>query len=210
MQVQVKSAFFQSFGGINFMDADFRKLGVSSLITNALGHRSLIATYSYADVIKTIYYLHAIGGDVLDDVNTLKLQLQDHPELKICSADTIEYVCQELRRPNSEVTTAKGVVHTINEHEMFNKVLPKLCKLGGVINVNGEHTMDYDGHIAENTKPDNARSYKKTEGYYPVICSINKLPVYMQNRKANTPESYGQLAVITKALNNAGQKTSCL
>lgn len=199
MQVQVNPTFFQSFGGINFMNADLRKLGVSSLITDALGHRSLIATYSYADVIKTIFYLHAIGGDVLDDVNTLKQQLQDHPELKICSADTIEYVSQELRCQSHEVTTDKGVVHTINEHEAFNKLLPKICKLGGVLDTSVGHTMDYDGHITENTKPDNARSYKKTEGYYPVVCSINKLPVYMQNRKANTPESYGQLAVITKA-----------
>ena len=199
MQVQVKPTFFQSFGGINFMDADLRKFGVSSLITGALGHRSPIATYSYADVIKTIFYLHAIGGDVLDDVNILKQQLKDHPELKVCSADTIEYVSQELRCQNSEVTTAKGVMHTINEHEMFNKLLPKLCKLGGVLNTTGGLTMDYDGHITENTKPDNACSYKKTEGYYPVVCSINKLPVYMQNRKANTPESYGQLEVITKA-----------
>ncbi len=147
MQVQVNPTFFHSFGGINFIDASLGKLGVSSLITGALGHRSLIATYSYADVIKTIFYLHAIGGDVLDDVNTLKQQLQDHPELKICSADTIEYVSQELRCPSSEVTTSKGVVHTINEHEMFNKLLPKLCKLGGVLDNTIGHTMDYDGHI---------------------------------------------------------------
>lgn len=199
MQVQVNPTFFQSFGGINFIDADLRKLGLSSLITGALGHRSLIATYSYCDVIKTIFYLHAIGGDVLDDVNILKQQVQDHPELKICSADTIEYVSQELRSQSREVTTSKGVVHTINEHEMFNKLLPKLCKLGGLLNNTLGHTMDYDGHITENTKADNARSYKKTEGYYPVLCSINKLPVYMQNRKANTPESYGQLDLIAKA-----------
>src|SRR5215210_1876343 len=199
MQVQVKPTFFQSFGGINFMDADLRKLGVSSLITGALGHRSPIATYSYADVLKPLLYFHAIGRDVLDQANILQQQLKDHPELKICSADTIEFVSQELRRQNREVTTAKGVMHTINEHEMFNKLLPKLCKLGGVLNTTGGLTMDYDGHITENTKPDNACSYKKTEGYYPVVCSINKLPVYMQNRKANTPESYRQLEVITKA-----------
>lgn len=199
MQVQVNPTFFQSFGGINFIDADLRKLGVSSLITDALGHRSLIATYSYADVIKTIFYIHAIGGDVLDDVNTLKQQLKDHPELKICSADTIEYVSQELRQQSKKVTTDKGVVHTINEHEMFNKLLPKICRLAEVLTSTDGYTMDYDGHITENTKVDNARSYKKTEGYYPVVCSINKLPVYMQNRKANTPESYGQLSVISKA-----------
>ena len=60
--------------------------------------------------------------------------------------------------------------------------------------------MDYDGHIIENNKLDNAFTYKKSEGYYPVLCSINKLPVYLQNRNGNTPESYNQKSSIAAAL----------
>ncbi len=60
--------------------------------------------------------------------------------------------------------------------------------------------MDYDGHIIENSKPDNATTYKYSEGYYPVVCSINKLPVYLQNRNGNTPESYNQKSIIATAL----------
>lgn len=128
MHVEVKPTFFQSFGGINFIDADYRKMRLSSLMTEFLGHRSPNALYSYADVIKAIFYLHAIGGDVLDDVSALQQQLSDHPQLCICSADTIEYVCQELCQPNRKIVTGKGIHHISNEHEGFNKLLAALCR----------------------------------------------------------------------------------
>ena len=70
----------------------------------------------------------------------------------------------------------------------------------GLLKQGEKHTMDYDGHIIENTKLDNAFTYKKSEGYYPVLCSINKLPIYLQNRKGNTPESYNQKNIIAAAL----------
>jgi len=33
---------------------------------------------------------------VLDDLNTLKEQIKDHPEPTVCSPDRVEYVCKEL------------------------------------------------------------------------------------------------------------------
>ena len=182
------------------MDADYRKMRLSSLITDYLGYCSLNALYSYSDIIKTVFYLRAIGGDVLDDVSALRQQLSDHPGLPVCSADTMEYVCQELQQPNGEIVTEKGVRHIINEHEGFNRLLSALCKQTGILQTGVGYTMDYDGHIVENNKPDNARNYKKTEGYYPVVCSINKLPVYIQNRNGNTPENYEQLHIIRNAV----------
>lgn len=200
MQVEVKQSFYQSFGGINFMEADYRRLGFSSLIAAHLGLRSLSAVYSYSDVIKTIFFTHSIGGDVLDDANTLRQQLQDHPTIKICSPDTIEYVCQQLRVPKQIITTDKGVVHQIVTHANFNRLLLALSLRGGIISTTGNYTLDYDGHIVENTKPDNARNYKQTESYYPVIGSINKLPIYIENRNGNTPENYRQLEILRQTL----------
>ena len=182
------------------MDSDFKKFGIGPLITEHLGFRRPTAFYSYSDVLKSLFYLHAVGGDVLDDLNTLRDQFKDHPELSVCSPDTVEYVSQELKQNNELIVTDKGVTHTVNQHDGFNKLLPALGKLGGLLNTKQYYTLDYDGHIVKNTKPDNAATYKKTEGYYPVVCSIDKLPVYMENRKGNTPESYRQLEIITKAI----------
>ena len=54
MQVQTNSSFYQSFGGLNFMDSDINKLKIPDLITKHLGLRSMYATYSYADIIKSV------------------------------------------------------------------------------------------------------------------------------------------------------------
>ena len=96
MQVQVKKPFYKSFGGINFMEADITAIGFSDIVSQNVGHHSIQAEYSYADLLKHIFYSKAIGGNVLDDLNTLKEQVQDHPQLKIASPDTIEYAFQEL------------------------------------------------------------------------------------------------------------------
>jgi hypothetical protein len=200
MQVVVKPTFYQSFGGINFLEADFARFDFLNLITEHLGSRSVKSEYSYADVIKHLYYMFSIGGDVLDDLNVLKSQLQDHPTLQICSPDTVEYVSNQLKTGTTETITDKGVKHEVNKHNGFNKLLPAISLRGGTLNKTDQYTLDYDGHIVENTKTDNARNYKMTESYYPVICSINKLPVYMENRNGNTPESYGQLPIIKSAI----------
>jgi Transposase DDE domain group 1 len=206
MQVVVNRTFHQSFGGINFLEADFTRLDFNSLITKHLGSRSVKAVYSYSDILKHLYYMFSIGGDVLDDLNILKEQLQDHPALHICSPDTFEYVSHQLKTATIENKTDKGVKHQINEHAGFNKLLPAISLLGGTLNKTDTYTLDYDGHIVENTKADNACNYKMTESYYPVICSINKLPVYMQNRNGNTPESYGQLAIIKSAIDECSSQ----
>jgi hypothetical protein len=200
MQVQVKPTFIQSFGGINFLHEYLNSIQFDDTVLYHLGKRSLFAQYSYAELIRQLFYTSCIGGDTLDECRILKDQLQDHPFLRIASPDTIEYAFQELRQPTSVIRTASGKQHQINEHTGFNKLLIHLCKATRLLLEQTGYVMDYDGHIIENTKKDNAITYKKSQGYYPVVCSINKLPVYMQNRNGNTPENYDQKAVIESAL----------
>jgi hypothetical protein len=126
MQVVAKPSFYQSFGGINFMEADFHKWGLAGTLTRHLGQRSPNAQYSYADVIKSLCFMFSIGGEVLDDLNTLREQIKDHPSLTICSPDTVQYVCRELKQPIQIISTNKGVVHHTNEHKDFNALLPAL------------------------------------------------------------------------------------
>ena len=200
MQVQVKKSFYQSLGGINFIEEDINKINFNSLVTQTPGSRNILAQYSYGDLLKNIFYSKLIGGDTLDDLNVLKQQLQDHPRLTIASPDTIEYAFQELVQPVKKEATTTGKEHFINEHKGFNRLLTNLCRQTGLLKQGKKYTMDYDGHIIENNKLDNAFTYKNSEGYYPVLCSINKSPIYLQNRKGNTPESYNQKSSIAAAL----------
>jgi len=203
MQVQQKSTFIQSFGGINFINNILSKSCFSTLVQSHVGKRSAKAVYSYSDILSQLFYTASIGGDVLDDNIVLKYQLQDHPTLQIASPDTVEYAFQELKQPTVISSLSQySAKHFINDHQGFNQLLSALCAQPGMLDNKADCLLDYDGHIVENTKKDNACTYKKTEGYYPVICSIGKKPVYMQNRKGNTPEAYGQLSIIKKAIAN--------
>ena len=199
MQVEVKKSDYQSFGGINFLNDYLIKLGFGSLVEHCLGSRRNTAQYSYSDLLKEIFFICSIGGDALDDSNTLRQEVSRHPGLKVASSDTIEYAFQELKQP-TWVERTETTVHYINEHNGFNQLLPLICKKSGMLSPDHGYTMDYDGHIVENTKNDNAFTYKKMKGYYPTLCSINKLPVYMQNRKGNTPEGYKAKSAIEEAI----------
>lgn len=202
MQVQQKATFIQSFGGINFIHEQILQKEFHKLVSENVGKRSAKATYSYGDILSQLFYTALIGGEVLDDNTVLKIQLQDHPTLQIASADTIEYSAQELKQPTVEIKTNRGSKHQINEHSGFNRLLPAIGKRFGLFKKDNAYLMDYDGHILENDKPDNATTYKMTKGYYPVVCSIGKLPVYIQNRNGNSPEGYNQLSVIKAAIQN--------
>lgn len=203
MQVHQIHAHIQSFGGLNFLNESLNDRDFDLLVGKHLGRRSTFARYGYNDLLLQLFYTACIGGSTLDESQVLKDQMKDHPSLKIASADTIEYAFQELRIPNREVTTARGTRHKVNEHKGFNSLLAAVCapQLKQRGNASG-FMMDYDGHIIENRKKDNAFTYKKSQGYYPVICSINKLPVYMQNRNGNTPESWDQTNTIQAAIHN--------
>lgn len=202
MQVQQKTTHIQSFGGLNFIQAYLTANNFQKTVTSQLGNRSIVAQYSYADILRQLFFIAAINGTSLDESNILREQLKDHPNLRIASPDTIEYAFQELRQQSSTITTDKGIIHQVNEHAGFNTLMASLCSSLQLLKPGKASTMDYDGHITENTKNDNAFTYKQTEGYYPVVCSIDKLPVYMQNRNGNTPEGYGQKEIIKQAIVN--------
>ena len=71
MQVQVNPTFYQSFGGLNFIEEDIKDIDFGSLVEETLRSRSLLAQYSHDDLLKNIFYSKLIGGDVLDDLTVL-------------------------------------------------------------------------------------------------------------------------------------------
>jgi hypothetical protein len=134
------------------LEADFNRLGLGRLINQHLGNRNSNAVYSYTDVLKSLWLMFCIGSEVLDDLNTLRDQLSEHPLFTPCSPDRVEFVCRELKQPVREVTTAKGVKRLLCKHEGFNRLLPTLTLQGGFLSTTQQYVLVFDGHIAENTK----------------------------------------------------------
>jgi hypothetical protein len=69
-----------------------------SIVTGHPSQQSIIARYSYADLMRQLFFLAATNGNSLDECKVLKEQLKGRPELRIASADNTEYAFQELRQ----------------------------------------------------------------------------------------------------------------
>ena len=69
----------------------------------------------------------------------------------------------------------------------MNNLLVNLLVLTNQLNTNNkDYVLDYDNQFIPTDKYDSKRSYKKAEGYFPGIASINNLPVYIENRNGNS------------------------
>ncbi|TAN01494.1 MAG: hypothetical protein EPN39_02000 [Chitinophagaceae bacterium] len=60
------------------------------LITIYLVARSILAYYSFSDIIKNLFSLHTSGEEVLDGLNRLIEEMKDYPDMNICSPDMTE------------------------------------------------------------------------------------------------------------------------
>lgn len=55
MKITTSTDTIKSFGGLNFISAEFDRLQLPDLITKQLGKRSPLAVFSYSDIIKNLW-----------------------------------------------------------------------------------------------------------------------------------------------------------
>ncbi|MDR3142967.1 MAG: hypothetical protein LBU37_14745 [Tannerellaceae bacterium] len=87
MKVQKQIQTVTPFAGISFVIKEFNSCGLSSLIDNILGIRSL-SGYQYSDIIRGWFSVFFSGGDVAEDINChLYSSLACIPGNRVPSAD---------------------------------------------------------------------------------------------------------------------------
>jgi hypothetical protein len=75
----------------------------------------------------------------------------------------------------------------------MNRLMIKLLVQTGQLSPGyREYIYDYDNQFIPTEKYDSKRSYKKADGYFPGIASINNCPVYIENRNGNSNVKYNQ------------------
>src|SRR5699024_4708841 len=67
-------------------------------------------------------------------------------------------------------------------------------------------TLDYDNQFIATDKFDAKRSYKKEDGYFPGIASIDNYPVYIENRNGNSQVKYKQAETLKRVFRNLDNK----
>lgn len=190
------------YGGLNFIYEAVSRAGLDKFLDAQIGCRSLLAKYSYSDVVLSLLGNSLVQGSFISDLRTLKDKYSAQFFSKIPSADTVEYVCQELKSANI-VKNKNGIEHELNYIPSLNASLVSLAiKTGQLKTGEQNYTLDYDNVVMENEKQDAKMSYKKTKGYHPGIAFIGRLPVHIENRNGNTPARFEQKQTLERCFDN--------
>jgi hypothetical protein len=182
----------QSFGGLNFADKILRNAGVYNHIDEMLGNRGITATYRYSDLFRSYLSMMLCGGECAEDITEhLTSELSSLKSFRPPSADTLLRMQKELATEKEVFVSDTGVLHEFNTNKKMNQLmLDLLLNTGQLSSKDKGHILDYDNQFIPTGKYDSKRSYKKEDGYFPGIASIENLPVYIEGRNGNSPDSY--------------------
>lgn len=211
MKITYSTDTIHSFGGINFTDQLLSKAGVYENIDTVLGSRSLASQYRYSDLLRTYLQMILCGGQCAEDVTThVRKELEQLAGFQVCSADTLLRMQKELVTPKEIFVSKSGVTHEFNSNLKMNRLMVDLLLTTKQLSPHKkDYIFDYDNQFIPTGKYDSKRSYKKADGYFPGIASIDNHPVYIENRNGNSNVKYKQeqtLARAYKVLVDAGIK----
>lgn len=194
------------YGGLNFIYQAMNRMGLDKLLNDKIGYRSILAHYSYSDVIYSLFGNALTQGNFIADLEVLKEKYSKQVFNKIPSPDTVEYVCQELKTPDIFKKTEAGVIHQLNYSLVMNEALIALAVKTNQLNAaEKEYTLDYDNVIIEHDKQDAQYTYKHNKGYQPGIAFIGRIPVHIENRNGNTPARFEQKETLQRCFDNLGK-----
>jgi len=201
MKITYSSEKIYSFGGINFADSIISNAKLYEIINQELGSRGDRATYSYADLIRSYLLLSLCGGECAEDVaENLRGELEQVHGFEACSADTLLRMQKELATEKETFVSESGVEHDFNSNMKINELMVKLLVECRQLSPGAkEYVFDYDNQFIPTEKYDSKRSYKKAEGYFPGVATINNHPVYIENRNGNSNVKYRQDETLKRA-----------
>lgn len=203
MKITYSSEKINSFGGINFANKIIKQEKLFDIINQSLGNRGLNATYSYSNLIQSYFLLILCGGECAEDITeNLREELKQVQNFKPSSADTLLRMQKELSTPKETFKSLTGIEHEFNVNLGMNRLMLKLLVESKQLQSNQDnYIFDYDNQFLPTDKYDSKRSYKKADGYFPGIGSINNFPVYIENRNGNSNVKYKQEETLKRAYN---------
>jgi hypothetical protein len=188
MSTKVQKVFqtITPFAGINFINDEFFRCGLSKLIDNQLGYRQSTKGYTYSDIMLAWLDIFFCGGDVAEDIQEhLRQTLEDIPDNKVPSPDVLLRMLSELATDNQTVTSSSGNDYQINVNEKMADLNIKMLLLLGLLEKGNSYDLDFDNQILEHEKWDAKKTYKMNTGYFPGIATFANLIIYLENRDGN-------------------------
>jgi len=193
------------FGGLNFIYDAIARFGIGAFLDKELGCRSIYAQYSRSDVVLSLLGNCLCQGEYISDLKSFKNKFSEQSFTKIPSADTVEYVCDELKTVtiSEQSEQDEKIIHQINYNNSLNKSLVALgIKTKQLQSDVANYTLDFDNVIVATEKQDAKMSYKMIKGYHPNFAFIGRLPVHIENHNGNTPAKYAQAETLKRCFDN--------
>ena len=201
MKITYSNSKIKSFGGINFADSIISKSNVYQMIDQTLGNRGLRSEYKFSDLFRSYFLLTLCGGECAEDITEhLRGELDQVKKFDVCSANTLLRMQKEISTKKETFISDTGVKHEFNKNMAMNNLMVKLLlQTGQLSSGHNGYIFDYDNQFIPTEKYDSNRSYKKANGYFPGIASINNHPVYIENRNGNSHVKYKQDQTLLRA-----------
>ena len=134
MKLQKVSQTITPFAGISFVHEEFNKSGLFNLIDNYLGIRNT-TSYGHGELFRTWFEVFLCGGEVAEDVQKhLRSTLENIPDNKVASPDTLLRVLKELATENTILTSISGKQYKFNINEKMNDLNIKFLLLTKQLN----------------------------------------------------------------------------
>jgi len=189
-----------SFAGIFYINDEFSNIRLDKLIDIQLGNRLSTCGYSYSNIFRNLFNLYLSGGDCAEDIqHHFRSTLEQIPNNKVASADTMLRVYNELATENTMVVSKSNKEYQFNINETLNDLNIKLLLLTNQLKKNKFYDFDYDNQIIEHEKYDARKTYKKNTGYFPGVATIADKIVYIENRDGNANVKTAQPETLERA-----------
>lgn len=188
MKATQKNRNVSALGGIIPVLKTMLDFELPQTIRKCLGKRNYRAHYSYEDVIISFILSNFCGSTKLDHITHIKKSLNILSELgtKIPSHDTLGRTFKSLA---TETIEKLGTGHTktitygkFNENDSLNQLLVKATKKANLLSENQSYTLHMDATFIETECYDAENTYHKAKGFYPMVSTIGKLPVFISMR----------------------------
>jgi len=190
------------YGGVVPVLKKIKELGIPQVIRSVLGVRKKQAKYGYEDIFIAWILTSLCGGLRLDHISKLKKKLDIIPNLKIPSHDTLGLVFKKLatetkvKRGITKIGKGQITYSEYNINEKLNEMLVKVTKRMGILTQGKKYTLHIDSTLIETNCFDAKYSYSTVNGFNPMICLIDDLPIYISMRNGNVAPQFE----ITKCL----------
>lgn len=202
MKITTSIDTIKSFGGLNFISAEFDKLKLPKLITQHLGKRSIQAKFSYSDAIKNLWAITFAGGDCAEDIHTnLKDELLQIENLNVCSPDTILRLQKQLSLDKEIHISKSNLINEFSKHSKLNALNLDMLLHSEILKPTRLYDFDFDNQFIPCEKYDSKKSYKMKDGYFPGVATIGKHIVYFENRNGNSNVKFKQAETLQSAYN---------